>query len=460
MFLNKEENSKLEFYENFFEFENTYKVFDLNTERGFPFWDILRYNIFLELLYGDKINVFEKRSVLSKLKGRIKISVKLLSSLCKLFVLQYQDFFLSESRIKDDKELQFDSYFDQVSSLIGKNIYYELNSPTLKYKYYERRVFDVRVIFRKLGIFTAAISDQEKKNLNTIVNDIESYFNQKIDCKKYKLLYEDFLFDYNFYHFILKFKKIKRVFIVQRGLQKALFLAAKDLNIPTFEFQHGDIVKSTLLYNYSSLQNINLNSISFSRYLLTFSKLWTDNKNIPSKCIEIGNEELSKTVKKSVCNKNIVIISSPQYSHILKTLAIDISLKYPDNRILFKLHPMEYILFDKYLNIFKNYTNINLIADQSNMLDLMRICNNFVAVYSTAVYELIQNNKNIHIYKKMDYRKFEHTTDIPNIFLFENINDFSLQKELKLETNRTHKYPVFFKKFDVESFLNVISNQK
>ncbi|MEA9413128.1 hypothetical protein [Flavobacterium sp. PL02] len=459
MFLKEEEIPKPEFHEFFFEFENRYNVFDLKTERGFPFWDILRFDVFLELCYGNGITICEKHTLSNKFKKRLKISGRLLLSFFKLFFLQYQDFFLSESRTKDVKGFQYDSYFDQVSSLIGKNIYYELNSPTLKYSNYKRRVFDIRIIFRKLRVFKPSISEQEKINLNKIIDDIDCFFNQKMDYDKYKSLYEDFLFDYNFYHFLLKFKNIKRVFIVQRGVQKALFLAAKDLNIATFEFQHGDIVKSTLLYNYFSLENIDLNSISFSKYLLTFSQFWTDDKNIPSECIEIGSEKLSKTVEKSTFNKNIVIISSPSHFDVLKSIAIEISIKYPDYIILFKLHPIEYPLYTTYQNIFKNYTNISLIADRLDVLELMKICNDFVVVYSTVIYELIHNKKNIYIYKKVDYNKFENSFDIPNIFLFENIKDFSVRNEIESEIKYNKEFSVFFKKFNKDNFLNIINNQ-
>jgi hypothetical protein len=249
------------------------------------------------------------------------------------------------------------------------------------------------------------------------------------------------------------------VFVVQRGVQKALFLAAKDLNIATFEFQHGDIVKSTLLYNYFSLDNIDLNNISFSKYLLTFSKFWTDNKNIPSQCVEIGSETLSKTVEKSTFNKNIVIISSPSHFDVLKSIAIEISIKYPDYTILFKLHPIEYPLYTTYKNIFKNYSNISLIADQLDVLELMKISNNFVVVYSTVIYELIHNEKNIYIYKKVDYNKFENSANIPNVFLFENIKDFSLRNEIESEIKYNKEFDIFFKKFNKEIFLNIINNQ-
>lgn len=458
MNLNKKDFSTTDFYKLFFDFENEYRTFDIRTNRELPFWDIFRHDIFLELCYDKSSTTFRKISFYDKIKNQFKIIGRLFESLFRLFFFKCDDFFLSESREINKWGFQYDSYYEQVLSLLNKSIYYELNSPVLKYSQNRRRIFDIRFLFRKLQIFKTSISEIENQKLIKIIDDIEYFFDKKIDHAKYKKLYEDFLFDYNFFRFFLRFKNVKRVFVVQRGVQKALFLAAKDLNIPTFEFQHGDIVDGTLLYNYFSVEKIDRNSISFSEYLLTFSHVWTDNKNIPSKCVEIGNEVLSKTIGRSTNSKSISIISSPLHFNDLKNVAIEIAEKYRDYDILFKLHPMEFQFYDQYKSVFQDYKSIKLISDQFSINELMKICNQFVVIYSSVIYELVQNNKNVYIYKKLDFEKLDNKPNIPTVFLFDTINDFYLKNENEAQSHSNVDVPIFFQKFKKEEFLKVINN--
>lgn len=93
------------------------------------------------------------------------------------------------------------------------------------------------------------------------------------------------------------------------GFKKGMVSAARDLNIPTVEIQHGYVGRGHLAYWYPHLeQSLKLGTIT--DYFFTFSDYWSNNISYPTrKRISIGNDfyHIEKSFSKQ---KNKLMVTS------------------------------------------------------------------------------------------------------------------------------------------------------
>jgi len=212
---------------------------------------------------------------------------------------------------------------------------------------------------------------------------------------------------YDYYRFYLTnvLKKLNPKVIFVRtasygGFKSVLLKTAKENGIIIGEFQHGSISESHMAYNYGDAI---FESEHYKKYLpdyiLTYGDYWNDKIKIPSKKITIGNPHFYESIKKykeiKEQKNSILIISQGTFTETFVNIVKYLSVKLPNYRILFKLHPGEVPFESRYKELYK-YANIKL-AKSGDIYEYIAQFENIVACYSTVIFESLGFNKKLYI---------------------------------------------------------------
>jgi hypothetical protein len=169
-------------------------------------------------------------------------------------------------------------------------------------------------------------------------------------------------------------------------------IAAKELNIPVVELQHGIITNSHLAYNYPPLKR---KSNVVPDYILTFGDYWRKKISLPieSKNIRsIGFKFFNMQYKKYSNYKRkkiITFISQASIGNKLSKIASDLEKKINNEfKIIYKLHPGETRNWKKkYPWLIKN--KIKVIHNEIPLYKILAESNILIGVCSTVIYEAI-----------------------------------------------------------------------
>lgn len=430
----------------FYSLETNSNLFELKFKKKYPLWDVLRFHVWSKVSNNDP-EIFSNNKTT---KGSIKNIIKVIFSLRIILFNKFDNLFYTCSRIPNEQNEYFDPYFEKIKNYVrGKWVCYETIIGKNKYAN-NVIIFDCISYFKKIFNFIfkliALFDNSHSTEISSIVNTCNNHYKKKIISEfEIKMLIIHFNFELLCYKFIFKIFGLKNIFYY--GYSKSLVQAAIDLNIPCFEFQHGEITDTTVCYIYPK----NVNNFISPNILFTYSEIWTNNKNIPYQCIPVGSvNNYSIKLKEIELDNSIVIISSPYQSESLVKLAIKLSIVDPTLCIHFKLHPMEFQKYDYYKLRFNEYKMINLVDIKMNIFEVLSLSKDFILIYSTTLYEIIHFNKNAYIYKSSNI--FQEGLFIGDIqapifdtpetfFTFRNLSKFNSSIKVDL-----------FKPFDQELF--------
>jgi hypothetical protein len=175
------------------------------------------------------------------------------------------------------------------------------------------------------------------------------------------------------------------------GWLACLIKAAKDIGIPTAEYQHGLISSGHDAYNFSPLL---CNSTEFRLYLpdyfLSYGSWWSMQINLPSAKYTIGNPHRSTvidTMNAHTGSRRTVLIlgegrETTQYLHFARELQRGISSEY---RVVFRPHPQERFKFES-TGVYANFSDVPIDAE-SDIYDSIRQANTVIAELSTGLFE-------------------------------------------------------------------------
>jgi len=436
----------------FFEMENKFNLFDLRLNNKYPLWDVVRFYVWMRL---NNTN-YKVLSSSSKSRSSIKNLLKSFFSLRKIFFNNYDNFFYSCSRIPNNNNEYFDPYFEKIKNLVpGRWITYETMIGKAKY-FNLNNVFDIttyiKIIFNFCFRFLCLVDNRHKNEINQInVSCKETFGVNLINTLEIKMIITHFLFELYWYKFLLKHLRIKKIFY--HGFSKSLMQAAKELNIPFYEFQHGEITNATICYIYSQ----NVRNIITPDKLFTYSEVWTAKKNIPYNCVAIGSiNDYTIKIKEPKIINSVVIISSPFQSNKLTELAFKLNKKDPNILIYYKLHPMEFYNYDYFNTLFNKHKMIKLVDLKYTIFDVLSLSNEFILSYSTTLYELLNFNKKIYLFRDTNYDQNTLLNDELDVPIFNSIETLIELRNNSIEPNL--KQLVFFKPFNVDLFKSSISD--
>ena len=434
----------------FYSLETNSNLFELKLKSKYPLWDILRFHIWTKISNNDA-DIFSNNKTT---KGSIKNILKAIFSLRIILFNKFDNLFYTCSRIPNEQNEYFDPYFEKIKNYVrGKWVCYETIIGKNKYAN-NVIIFDCISYFKKIFNFIfkliALFDNSHSTEISSIVNTCNNHYKKKIISEfEIKMLIIHFNFELLCYKFIFKIFGLKNIFYY--GYSKSLVQAAIDLNIPCFEFQHGEITDTTVCYIYPD----NIKNYISPKILFTYSEFWTINKNIPYNCVPVGSvNNYSIKLKEVEIENSTVILSSPYQAAELIELAKRLSLADSNLYIYFKLHPMEFENFDYYKFGFSQYKRIILIDIKLNFFDILSLSNDFILIYSTTLYELIQFKKNAYIYENSNFSQKELFIEDLDVPIFDTPESF-LNLRNSNNTNSTKNLNLF-KPFNQDLFKSSI----
>lgn len=412
-------------------------------------WDIVRFDVFYLLFYSSK-------SVAKKQKVRSCKNVLLHLFYFCLFLYSlrksYDFLFFSCSRFQNKEHKQYDPNILDIYEIL-KNDALCIDSYFSEFSYQHPVVFDYFLRFRYKFYLRKYIKKTSNKFPLYILDSIQKEFGVVIEENFVHNLLAKFELEREHYFKLFKYLKPEVIFLVQNGIQKGMFMAAKECNIPMVELQHGLVDYSHLAYSYPKA--INIEKLILPSYFFAYSEFWKKRINYPVKeVIVMGNTEASKIVESKVKLYDVCVVCADVYMSEL-FLFIDelIDCGYT-GKVCLKLHPNQFGEVDFIRNKYQIYSNIYVIYTEVSMKTIISQSYSMLAIQSTSVYEALDAGLNVFILKKLDYHIHDDIFDYMGVHLIVCAKGFIDFYVSDSECNVQHK---FFKPFDYLKFQSFIS---
>lgn len=434
----------------FLNLEKKYDLFKRKNSDNIYFWDISRYIIYNKILdkldesnnNDNNIRKYFKFKWIRKFKNLIKNEIYL------NWNLHYNDYkyiFYIASRYKDSDGNYIDIASKNSMDILPDNKFvFESYNDNLDNSYYSHLLNLKKKIKNPKS---------EDFRINEILN---SNFNTNIDFNNIiSELIKNYKIEKDFYSKIFTKINPEIVFFTQNGIQKGMISAANDLNIPIVEFQHGLINFNHLAYSYNDeISYKHLNTLPKGFCLL--ADFWCKNVYYPVEIKKIiGNDHFF--INKSDKEKQyLTIVFSSKHSENLMDLTQKMLKKYTD-KVFIKLHPNQKDEIEYIKNELKDYENGQVIFDERSMSELLEVSHSMITIVSTAVYEALQSETKVFIYKKQNYLEHKDVFDNKNVYLFNSID--------KLFNNINNEYHkdsdnIYFEPFKEHKFRELLKEIK
>lgn len=433
-------------YTQFLDFEKEHNLFNLKDSEGTYYWDIIRYDVFEALMPKNKVFIPKKHNkkilnIFRQIMGFIKLyfghtSRKYLFYLCSrdrdIFRNHIDKNVFDSLKVLDNKNcLVIESHYNSKDSyFLPQNIYYRF--------FYKQEFFDfndvTKIIEQKYGITSI-----NNEFLNRILN---KYYSDLFFFKK-----------------IIKNFNVKQIYVVQNGIQKGIFRAAKELGIKTFEYQHGIVTENHIAYNYPKIDFLE-EQVSLPNIIFSYAPIWFQNNFLPNvNILSLGNsflyKQLQQNAKKTPIRGIVVISADDIGKRLLEFLRNEKLQKEIKNiPIYFKLHPNQFHQKHYYTEQLKNFDNIKVITDEFSVGELLENFNTLFTILSTAIYEALQSQRKVILLEDDLYNGDQKSfLEYSNFYIIKKVNDFisALNTEIVTDKNVT-----FFAPFDKEAFLNAL----
>lgn len=248
-------------------------------------------------------------------------------------------------------------------------------------------------------------SNSDIQVIDLIESKLSSHFDVSVNIRTLlsrQLLLRDIYLPY----FLDKLKKSnpKVLFVTVSYSSQIIIEAAKVLNIPVVELQHGLISSMHIGYSYPK----KISSKFYPDYLFVFGEFWKkhtqlpiDDNNVLVSGYPFFTNNLDRINKfkseKEVIEKQILFISQGTVGTELSKLAVDLKIAQPHLQVVYKLHGGEY---NSWKNSYPNLLNSNVKVIDSDDIDfysLMCQSSAIVSVYSTAIYEALGIGKKVYL---------------------------------------------------------------
>lgn len=427
---------------------------ELNLDRsliqGVPWWDMVRYPLYEQLLSSLKLkeesNFSNKKAFVRSLYFFFKLIKNFLQIFTRkspIWIKKNKYIIWGHPRRKFENGLYTDIYSDPFIDLFSdQNEFaviekefdnFHLSPAKTKNLFYGGFLVNFSYLFGLLKNIT--LNDNESKK----VNELEKRLNKSFSCdlniskilnKKLRIWKGTF----PLMKFFLKIKKPKLLFIVNSFGQEPLIAAAKLLKIPTIELQHGSPARGKLNYDYSSGVKKN----TFPDKFLSFGDYWSSEISFPIKkknIISFGFPYLHQKrisffkIKKE---NRLVIISQNECSNRLVKLAKNAKKRFHNDVIIeFKPHPNEfYHGKPKYFSDLKD-SGVEISNMNKDLYEIFAKSRWQIGVYSTALYEGLYFDTACFVLKatKSDYMK--PLIDLGLARYIENVEDIDLNWKVK-----------------------------
>ena len=398
--------------------ENKYNLFSIGESIKLPLWDIVRYSVYRSLNYPKNYRLMLKtkpKKSYSDFRFGIIETLKLSKLICSE---RFHTLVITCSRYVDRNGLYYDKSALPIIEALGKD-YLVIETGLANHLAYNA-IHDMSNSIRRL-YFPLPVNDRYYKKIDEIV--YEAFGVHQLSKKEFDEIIRIYKSQYLFYSILLRLTRPKHLAICT-GNPKAIVKAANDYNIITHLVQHAGIELDEIDYSYPARVS-RTGNILFPDNLLTFNEYWCKNINVPAlKIYPIGNSYFSKIPTEQE-DGSILIISTIVHGQELSELTLEASETWPDKHFIYKLHPNEFHLVQKYDILFRDRTNVSVITTDPDTSVLIARSKIVVLIVSAVLYEALQQNKTIAIYKRINYKRQEMLSFQNRLEYFDNVKELS-----------------------------------
>lgn len=368
-----------------------------------------------------------------------------------------------------------DIYSNFLVDLLKQDYSFEvLESPYLnehltkkqKYIKYTDRVDLGSYIYKKFN--KIEFTQHEKELILNVESELERTFNIELNITWMLTTHIlNFQYDFKKYRQLFKKRNPKMIFVVVSYENLAIVAAAKSLDIEVIELQHGTITDYHLGYSYPEKTRLNGEIPYFPDKILTFGDYWINEDTCPismDNIIPIGFsyfESQSKDyINISPAGNQVLFISQGVIGKYLSGIAVDFAKSHNDFKIIYKLHPGEYMTWrENYPDLAEasKFDNFEVIDNSETPLyELMAESNYQVGAFSTAIYEGLMFNCITFI---VDVPGVEYLDDLIErnyVFKIKDVED--LTDNIGNFKPTVYDKNFFFKSLDKKLLKSVIDN--
>jgi len=446
----------LVFTDRFFEMEIARGLFDLRDDRGVRFWDVVRHDVYYLLWAhvsggGLPPRKSERGELLPKnwLRNAVR-SLRTASMLSKVRRSRPEYLFLTTARVTAG-----DATIDPISQpyldlVAGRCFVLETFSRTARY---------LRDAAAARGAFVSVPQSKLRHaGLAGPLNEaFAEYLDLRLDPGALNDMIDDNLLAYDdqqhYFGRVLRAHRPTAVVMVANGILKGLFTAARELDVPVIELQHGLISRLHPYYSYPrgpSYGELRMHP----DVLLTFASSWMSQVYFAGvRSVAIGTEHYRPRAG-SGGKPGLLIVSAARYHPVLSSAAKAIARRLPRLPIIYKLHPQQYGRAQAIGAELSGYPNVTVHAGARSISDLFTEASAMLCIQSTVVYEALQVGLRVFLLTQDDYQIHE------DVFAYVERCGDADQVGAALEQPCAARVPTpsFFDEFDAAAALRVLSN--
>lgn len=333
--------------------------------------------------------------------------------------------------------------------------------------YFAQRSCDRNI--KRRSVKYRSVKKKIREQFEDPLKEIISGYNLETDVED---LYEYLTKEYFKYRYIRKqaesiITRIKPAMIVEvcyySPFCMAMNEAARKLGVITAELQHGVMVEEHIAYQYGSDVLVK----QLPDYMFLFSDYWKTVANVPDKSTKLVvtgypyyEEQLEKykhDEKKQSDGKSIIFISQGTIGKELSKLATEVAdILIPDGyRIIYKLHPGEYVGWKEYYPWLFECDKIETVDNsEKGIYDYFSTCDIQIGVYSTAIYEGIGFGLSTYIYNVGRANIMESLSDQGYVQMFNSAKE--LIRLIKQNGSHTVSKREFWKKDAMDNIVYIM----
>jgi len=394
----------------FLKFEKDNNLFDYQ-HKGVHFWALIRFGVY-EYFFLETKNAHPD-SKNERFFNRFNFIKFIPEQIAKKSFIKKGDLFVSDNNIYkmiDNKRIDpyidffkygtFEAHNHTVFSAMLSNdiIYSGTNDSWIIFKEYVYCLFNK--VLRKLKLIKIPkeivkfLDILKQKNINVPMN-YEHHILRSIFCFKLRKKF----------HMNLVKNKFKCIVLVDHYNvnHMSLCLAARELNIPSIELQHGIITCQHIAYNFF---DVAMENKYLPQYIFTFGNYFNDSMRLPNgtTSISVGYPQMDFSLCKHKGivqdEKQIIFYSQGTIGDKLSILAINLAkLALCKNYVIkYKLHPSECKTWKREYPHLVNEKIIEVLDQPMNVHELLASAKFHIGVNSTVLIEALAFNGTVFVY--------------------------------------------------------------
>jgi len=399
-------------FEEFLKFEYDNDLFDY-TYKGVHFWGLIRAAIYL-CYFTDNVDEHPDHALVAS-NYKLKLLKQMPKHVFNRISAQPKDIFCSSDniyKIIDNKRIN--PYLDFLKE-IDFSVHYHTNyNPTFSkdiiYPGTNDAIFGITRYLNQFVTYVFYRHMEKSGNfkkiesitrcLNCLREKLNIQFDYRYECIVMKTV-QSFLSNKRFYIKLIKNTKCVILENHYTDAHMALISAARELNVPTIELQHGVIGRGHIAYNFHDMSTENK---YLPDYIFTFGDYWTNTMRPPKGTtpISVGfpQLDLSKRCLMEVVQSDTQVVFYSSIEQKLCKLAIEFAEIATELGFVvkYKLHPSECKSWKTLYPELRDNEKIEVLDQALNVHEVLASSKFHIGVNSTVLFEAIAFGGVVFIY--------------------------------------------------------------